>query len=289
MTVNHFNDLQEDIDKLKRKNRLSRNKVFRSYIDKLRFEIPEDFPEAKSILIMSVFTKLMYVNFHLKGKKHRVMLPPQYYDSGVSIDGLKDLIQKEIIRKPGFRVVLAKGVHLKLLAVRSGLGRYGRNNLCFVDGMGNYITLFAFFSDFQFEEDHWSNITLLDACRKCSICYRICPTECISEENFVIDVNKCITLYNEIEGKFPIWIRPSMHNAMMGCMKCQIRCPENEKIAGTSGWLEDITEEETIKILHGEPDEKLLTSLSNKLRKFPPATSTKLFPIFTRNLAPLVR
>lgn len=287
VSVDHFQELQHFIDELKKKGNLSRNSIYRSYIDELKFEIPGDFPKAKSVIIMSIFTRMMHVCFHLNGKKHDVILPPQYYDNGISTEHLKNVIQKEIIKRSGFRIDKANSVHLKLLAVRSGLGKYGINNICYVEGMGSFITLLAFFTDFQFEEDHWRELSIMDACNNCPICYSICPTNCITRGKFVIDVRKCITLYNEIEGKFPRWILPGMHNALVGCMKCQIRCPENEKYIQMAGRLEDVTEEETIKILAGEPDDQLLSSLSKKLRKFPPAGSAELFPIFTRNLSAL--
>lgn len=289
MSVDHFKKLQHDIDTLRKKNKLSRNKTYRGYIDKLKFEIPENFQKAKSIIILSVFTKLMYVNFHLDGKKHEVMMPPQYYDDGISENDLKNIVQKEIIKESGFRVENATAVHLKMLAARSGLAKYGINNLCFVDGMGSFITLYAFYTDYQFKEDNWQKITFMDTCRTCPICYGICPTNCIKKENFVIDVGHCITLYNEIKGNFPRWILPSMHNALMGCMKCQKHCPENEEYIKLAGRMEDITEEETRKILLGKPDDVLLRSLSDKLRNFPPASSKEYFPIFKRNLSPLLR
>jgi epoxyqueuosine reductase len=80
-----------------------------------------------------------------------------------------------------------------------------------------------------------------------------------------------------------------MHNALVGCMKCQLRCPENQGFIGLSGRMEDVTEEETLKILQGKPDERLLDSLSQKLLKFAPASSKEYFPIFTRNLRALIR
>lgn len=288
ISIDHFNELQNDIDMLKGADRLSTNKTYRSYIDKLRFEIPDQFPGARSVIVVAIFTRLMYATFHLKDQQYEVMVPPQYYDDGISTEDLKHVIQNEIIQEAGYRIEPADHVHLKLLAVRSGLGKYGRNNLCFVDGMGNFLTVYAFFTDFQFEEDHWHELAMLDLCTDCRICYGICPTNCITEEHFVIDVGKCITLYNEIEGTFPKWILTGMHNALIGCMKCQVRCPENEKLLHTAGKLEGITEAETRKILQGKPDEELLTSLSRKLRKFYPARSEEYFPIFTRNLGVLI-
>jgi len=289
MSVDHFPKLKKDIDTLKREGKVSRNKVFRNYIENKTYELPENFTDARSVVIIATFTRSVIVNFHWHRKKHEVIIPPQYYDSGISIEDLKNVIRRDIVKQSGYKIERTTKVHLKQLAVRSGLGMYGRNNLCFVDGMGTFITLYAFLTDFQFEEDHWTSLNLLDACRACPICYRICPTNCIKKENFVIDVGKCITLYNEIDGKFPTWILPSMHNALMGCIKCQYPCPENEKFVPLSERLEDVTESETLKILNGEPDEKLLASLSQKLRKFTPANSKEYFPIFTRNLRALIR
>jgi epoxyqueuosine reductase len=288
MSVDHFNDLQKDIDKVKRSGKISKHPVFRGYIKNKKFKLPENFPEAKFIVIMAVFTKLMKVNFHLDGATYETMIPPQYYDDGVSIDDLINVLQQQIIKEPGYRVENVSQIHLKLLAARSGLGKYGRNNIIFVDGMGSFITLYAFFTDFQFDEDNWQEMRMLEECEKCRNCVGICPTSCITMENFVIDVTKCITLYNEIEGKFPRWIRPTWHNAIMGCMKCQIPCPVNEKVPDYAGRLEDVTEEETRKILQGKCDEELIYSLNRKLKGFAAATSKEYFPIFTRNLGVLI-
>ena len=84
--VNHLNELQEDIDKLRNKGKLSDNEVYRSYIDTKKFEIPENFPNAKSIIIIAAFGKLGLVNFNLDGKKHEAMVLPNYYDDGLEIE-----------------------------------------------------------------------------------------------------------------------------------------------------------------------------------------------------------
>jgi epoxyqueuosine reductase len=249
--------------------------------------VPEGFPEAKSIIVLAFFNRLMLVDFHLDGEKHEVMLPPQYYASGLTEERLEDIIREEIIREPGYRIERTTGVHLKLLAVRSGLGKYGRNNISYVDGMGSLLKLFAYFTDYPFE-DGWTGLSMMDECEECRICRTLCPTRCIPDENFVIDVDRCVTLYNEIKGEFPGWIPPDAHNSLMGCMSCQMRCPANSEVIELTGRLEDVTEEETAKILDGTPDEELLASLSRKLRNYPPTQSKEYFPIFTRNLRALL-
>jgi epoxyqueuosine reductase len=288
LSVGQLNELQQDIDKLKREGKLSDHKTYRSYLSDLKFEIPENLPNVRSLIAIAIFTKPMLINFHLNGEKHEVMLPHQYYASGLTEKILRDIMLKEIVKEHGHKIEKATQVHLKLLAVRSGLGRYGRNNLCYVEGMGSLLKLFAYFTDHQFEEDNWTEIRMMDGCEDCKICMSHCPSKCITEEKFVIDAGKCLTLYNEIEGEFPKWIDPNAHNALMGCMKCQLHCPANREVIKLTGRLEDVTEEETKKILKGTPDKKLLDSLSNKLRKFYPTSSKDSFPIFTRNLRVLL-
>ncbi len=287
LSVDHLEELQAFIDGLKREGRLSDNETYRSYLKELKFEVPEEFPEAESIIVLAFFNRLMLVDFHLDGEKHEVMLPPQYYASGLTVERLEDIIRKEIIGEPGYRIERATGVHLKLLAVRSGLGEYGRNNISYVDGMGSLLKLFAYFTDYPFE-DNWTGLSMMDECEDCRICRTLCPTGCIPDENFVIDVGKCVTLYNEIKGEFPEWIPPDAHNSLMGCMRCQLSCPANSGVIGLAGRLEDVTEEETAKILDGAPDDGLLASLSRKLRSYPPTQSMEYFPIFTRNLRALL-
>jgi epoxyqueuosine reductase len=287
LSVDHLRELQEDIDKLKREGKLSNHKIYRGYLSDKKFEIPKNLPSARSLIVIAIFTKLMLVNFHANGRRHEVMIPPQYYSTGLTEEILQNTIFKRMITEPGYKIEKAKHVHLKLLAARSGLGRYGRNNLCYVEGMGSLLTLFAYFTDYQFE-DNWTEMRMMDCCKDCRICMSHCPTNCITEENFVIDAGKCLSLYNEIEGEFPKWISSGAHNALMGCMKCQLHCPANREVIKLTGRLEDVTEEETAKILEGTPDEKLLNSLSNKLKNFDPTESKDAFPIFTRNLKVLL-
>ncbi len=288
VSVVHLTELQEDIDKLKREGRLSDHKIYRSYLSKKKFEIPKNLPNARSLMVIAVFTRPMLVNFHLNGKQHEVMLPHQYYDDGLTEEILRSIMLKSIVKKSGYKIEKAPQVHLKLLAARSGLGRYGRNNLCFVEEMGSLLKLFAYFTDYPFEDDNWTEIRMMDSCKDCSICLSHCPNGCITEENFVIDAGRCLSLYNEIEGEFPKWIRPDAHNALMGCMKCQLPCPANREVMRMTGRLEDITEEETEKILKGTPDQKLLDSLSKKLRDFYPTKSKDSFSVLTRNLRVLL-
>jgi epoxyqueuosine reductase len=283
----HLEELQYDIDRLRNEGKLSDNKTYRGYIEPKKFKTPENLPNAQSLIIMATPNRPMQVKFHLNGETHQVTLPPQYYDDGITDESLQKTIQQHIIRKPNCKLEKTRNIHLKLTAVRSGLGKYGRNNLCYVEGMGSLLTLSAFFTDCELP-DNWTKIEMMDTCKNCKICMKNCPNGCITEENFVINAGKCLSLYNEIQGTIPPWIKPTAHNALMGCMRCQSICPANKNVITQTGTLEDITEQETKKILNGTPNPKLLKTLAKKLRDFYPTQSNESFTIFTRNLKALL-
>ncbi|MFW9800613.1 MAG: 4Fe-4S double cluster binding domain-containing protein [Candidatus Thorarchaeota archaeon] len=289
MSVRHLSELQEDIDSVYHEDRLGKNETFRGYIANKKFSIPESFPDAESIVILATRTPLALVDFHHKGETYEIMLPPQYYDDGTTEQQIEDIVLRKVIGEPGHKVEKASTqLFLKRLAVRSGLGRYGRNNLCYVDGMGSLLTLHAYFTDYIFQEDSWREVEMMEKCRDCRICMRDCLQGSIRQDVFVIDVDKCVTLYNEIEGEFPEWIDPDAHNSLMGCMRCQLRCPANRDVVQKTLRLQDISEEETEAILEQRGDVKLLESLSEKLRGFAPTQSLDTFSIFTRNLRVLI-
>ncbi len=292
VSVDHLDELQEDIDKLRRAGKLSDHEVYRSYIDTKKFQVPETIPNAKFLIVIAVLTKLVLVNFHFDGKKHEFMIPPQYYDDGLELEDLENVVNKEIIIESGYKIERSTKLHLKLLAARSGLGKYGRNNICYVDEMGSLITLYAFFTDFQFDVDNWTEIQMMDYCKRCTTCMNNCPTHAIPtspEENFVINVGKCLTLYNEIDGEFPPWIDKGAHNALEGCMRCQLTWPGNSKSIKLTQRFDDVTEEETKMILEGSPDEYLLNALSDKIKMFSRSYANKKFPSFKRNLEVLLK
>jgi epoxyqueuosine reductase len=290
ISVEHLEELQEDIDKLRRAGKLSNNEVYRSYIDSKKFEVPENLPNAKSIIILAIFSKLGLVNFHLDGEKHKIMIPPNYYDDGTTLEDFKNLILNDIIKEPEYEIEYTNKLHVKLLAVRSGLGKYGRNNICYIDDWGSMINLFAFFTDFPFD-DNWTEIKMMDQCENCTICINNCPTQAIpgpTDENFVINAGKCISVFNEIQGIIPNRIPSNAHNALMGCMKCQIPCPSNRETVKITEKLRDITEKETEMILNGITNKKIVKSLSKKLKMFIPADADRVIPVIKRNLRLLI-
>jgi len=289
MSVRHLPEIQAEFDKINSSGQLSDHPIYRGYIDKLKFAVPPDFPDAQFVIIMAVFTPLMLVNFEYNGKQHELKMPPQYYDDGVSLENIEKLIREKIIREPGYKIQHTRRIFLKRLAVQSGLAKYGRTNITYVEGMGSFLTLYAYFTDYVFKEDNFQPVSLMDSYKDCQICRSMCPNKCIRDEKFVIDAGRCVTLYNEVAGEFPDWIKPDAHNALMGCLRCQWNCPANAAVRKMTGRLEDVTAAETQAILDGKVDDELIKTLSRKLRDYFPATSQEHFPMFTRNLSVLLK
>jgi len=290
LSIERFPELQREFDVIRKDGGLAAQKTFLQEVGALGFSVPREFPQAKSVVVVATFSKTMTVDFLVEGQARRVVIPPQYYRDALNAATLPAVVRGDILKSPGARVVdVTERVPLKLLAARSGLGRYGRNNMIFVDGLGSYCVLWAFLTDAPAPEDSWTALDVLEACRHCSHCDRACPTDCIPRGRFVIDAGRCITLYNENDGKFPNFILPSMHHALMGCLRCQTRCPENRGIGEVTASLGEVSSEETQKILDGRPDDALLASLRRTLAGFPPLEAAELFPILTRNLRALVR
>jgi len=290
LSVERFPELQREFDEVRKDGGLAAHKGFLREIGALGFSVPRDFPQARSVVVVATFAKTMTADFLLDGDARSIVVPPQYYLDALNSETLPDVVRKEVLEAPEARVVdVTERVPLKLLAARAGLGRYGRNNMIFVEGMGSYNLLWAFLTDAPAAEDGWSELEVLDACRRCSHCDRACPTACILRNAFPIDAGRCLTLYNENDGRFPNFILPSMHHALMGCLRCQTSCPEDRGVAGITASLGEIASEETRRILDGRVDEALLASLRKTLAGFPALESAADFPILTRNLKALIR
>ncbi len=288
VSVERFPAFREKISEIKRNERFGRNPVFRSYLKDSDFQLPPDFDTARSVVLVASPKKIAQVVFHYRGIKRRVTIPAQYYANGIGWKACMDLVKDTLLPGASSRIQIGNDyLYLKYLAVLTGLGEYGRNNICYVKGMGSFSALYAYFTDANLEESPLGTLKLMEACRHCTLCFETCPNGCISEDNAMIDVDRCITLYNEAEGVFPEWIKPEAHNALIGCILCQKLCPENAKVMKEARVLEEITEEETEAILAETAEGELMERVSQKLSRFT-AANAESRKIFSRNLRVLL-
>jgi epoxyqueuosine reductase len=282
--VEHLPELKADLENFLEQGMLNRDfydEVVSRYDLCFNFEPPVDFPTAKSIFIAAAPQPKVRVEFKLSGKTYPVIIPPTYlHDTDKEAADILSLH----LGNYGYKVREAI-LPEKLLAVHSGLAKYGRNNIAYIDGWGSFFRLQAFFADISCDGDNWQELMMMDRCSQCTACIRNCPAKVITEERFLINAERCITFFNEGESEFPAWIDPAWHNCLIGCMKCQDVCPENKDFIK---WMSDAAkfkEEETWLIIEGAPKEQLPGEVIKKLETI---YMLKDYNLLQRNLAALI-
>lgn len=253
-----LNILQQELKQLYGTGILE-DEFYREYIlSKAEYD-PSSTPRAKSILITAASDPMLKVPFSFRGKKVEALIPSTYSNTGA--EQIKAALKKALDRE-GFSlypVILP----LKLLAVHSGLGSYGRNNIVYVPGMGSFARLFALASDLECTEETWEPLKRMASCDHCTACVKSCPTGCYEPDRTVIRAERCLTRFNESESPFPEWIEKSRHNALVGCTLCQLACPENRPYAKPWRVEEGFADEEVDDVLNGK-DPALLSGATVK-------------------------
>lgn len=262
--IEHLEDLRHSILDLLDKGLLDAE-LYNDQLSFFSFEQPAELPGARSIIIVAVPTPQMRVIFRWKNRDIPLIVPPTY----VSYTPRTDKVQKILsvwLEREGYKLAKPQ-LPLKTLAVRSGLAKYGRNNICYVEGMGSFLQLIAAFSNLPCNIDPWQRPEKLDRCESCIACLRHCPTKAISKNRFLLYAETCLTYHNESSKNFPDWIDPSWHHCLIGCMQCQEICPENKSMID---WIEDrseFSEYETELFIKGVPFDKLPRNMVNKFKK----------------------
>jgi epoxyqueuosine reductase len=280
-SIIHLKELQKEINEWKQ-NGLITEQFFQQNYEEFSFQPSSTLSNACSIIIIGIQQKMFPVEFFYKGKQFQTILGSNYKYSEIRATCKK--ILSRILGKKGYDVDHAI-LPLKLLAVRSGLAKYGKNNICYIDGMGSFIRLEAFYTDYVFLTDDWHEKKLMKSCTTCSLCERACLTCCIPKERILIHADSCLAHFNENKEDFPSWIRKQSHNALVGCMRCQIVCPQNKKFHQMNTQSINFTEEETTIMLQNTPWEHILKTLAEKLKLF---DIDQYYPLLGRNISALM-
>jgi len=261
--IDHLVDLQEAI----RSNYtlgLIHEAFYHEQLASFCFDLPSDLPTAQSIIIVAVPTPPMRVVFHWRGKRVPIIIPPTYVSYTPRTENVQTVLE-EWLQFEGYHLAKPQ-LPLKTLAVGSGLADYGRNNICYVPGMGSYLQLIGAFSDISCDGDSWREPKALDRCQSCTACLRLCPTGAITNNRFLLHAERCLTYHNEAAADFPSWIDPAWHHCLIGCLRCQAACPENKALLN---WFEDraeFSEPETSWFVQSVPIDLLPEKTATKIK-----------------------
>jgi epoxyqueuosine reductase len=264
VSIRHLPELQEEIKERLRQGSL--NEVFfQERLAWFNFKTPESLPNAQSLIAVAVPRPQTQAVFTWNGRSKALMLPPTYTAYEETAEKVQALLA-EILGREGYRVA-STALPLKLLSVRSGLAEYGRNNICYVVGMGSFLQLVAVYSDMPCEKDQWQEARMMKSCENCQLCRQACPTGAIPSDRFMLRAERCIVYHNERKGDipFPEWINPSWHNCIVGCLHCQRACPHNKDFLQWIDKKEEFTEKEITLLLEGVPRDRLAAETMKKL------------------------
>jgi epoxyqueuosine reductase len=280
ISVEHLPLLQKQIEE-QRSEKLLDNQFFKERLSWVRFQVPESLQKAQSIIVAAVPRPQTRAVFTWNGVRRPLILPPTYTTYESIMKQVQDMLT-QLLTKKGYAVART-ALPLKLLAARSGLVQYGRNNITYAPGLGSFMQLAAYYSDMPCEKDSWQEPTMMQACERCDLCRRACPTGAISSDRFLLRAELCISYHNEKKGDipFPSWMDASWHNCIEGCMRCQRACPVDKQFLD---WVEDeeeFSEEETAMLLEGIPREKLPEETVRKLTRLDILNDVGILP---RNL-----
>ena len=263
LPVKRLTNLENDFKECLQKGFID-DKVYRSYLEGFSFNVPHDFKEAKSIIILGMARPQHRLNIDLGNRTIDAIIPPTYIDYRKIYRDIFKLL-KEWLAADGYRLSRAL-LPLKLIAARSGLAEYGKNNITYIGEWGSFHQLLGFYTDWETGNDLWQEMKTLKACKSCTLCRETCPTGAIMKDRFDLDASRCLTFLNESKGDIPDWVKPGSHNSLVGCMRCQLVCPYNKKV---KDWIVDIgklSQEDLALLEESSKGKKKDLKLVNKLK-----------------------
>ncbi len=161
------------------------------------------------------------VSFVARGTDYHVVV-------GAKLAGLREFILS-LVPTARLMVMVDKAEILeKALAVRAGLGWFGKNTLLVTPEYGSWVYLGELVTDLPFPPDQ----PLARDCGHCRKCLDSCPAGALDEEKN-LNPDRClagITLSRLLPDRE---LRDLMGNTLYGCDLCQLVCPYNQEAGRT--------------------------------------------------------
>ena len=263
-SIQHLDQLRENIQGLREKGLLD-GAFFQNRLSWFDFRIPENLPNCSSLIILAVPRAQSQATFSYEGEKRTLIIPPTYTAYDATTKKVQALLG-QILANEGYNLA-ETSLPLKTLAAWSGLCEYGKNNVCYVSGMGSFLQLVAVYSNMPCSNDRWQEAKVMESCQSCQLCSQACPTGAIPSDRFLLRAERCIVYHNEKEGSvpFPDWMKRSWHNCLVGCLRCQWTCPLNKGLLQWIDEREEFSEEETELLLEGATRDRLSAETIRKL------------------------
>jgi epoxyqueuosine reductase len=251
--VGRLEELREHYEDLSSQGLID-ERIARELLTGLSLRPPEAVPEPRTLIVVATRDPVVRCTFRWKGCDVRIPVPPTYLRYRRKSEETTRAVAQLLSRQ--CHVASLNNAPHKLLAVRSGLARYGRNNLTYLPGFGSFYRLTTVCTDVPCDDERWSVSSMMPSCEGCTLCASACPTGAISGDRFLLRGERCLTWWNEKPGDvpFPGWLAGDWHQCLVGCLHCQQACPENAAVLDYQETGPSFTEDETEALLHaGQP------------------------------------
>jgi len=130
-------------------------------------------------------------------------------------------------------------IALKPLAVKAGLGLYGKNSIVHCESYGSWIQLGCVVTNAPLETRN--HPYKRSDCGDCTACVDACPTGAIAEP-FHIESSLCIANWLDTGGvPIPREVRHKAGDRLCGCEVCQLVCPKNEGLEPRARYPIEVT------------------------------------------------
>jgi len=120
----------------------------------------------------------------------------------------------------------------RAVAVRAGIGWWGRSTMVLVPGAGPWVLLGSVATDAPLELDE----PMARTCGTCTACIPACPTGAILDDG-VLDVRRCLAHHLQAPGIIPEELRRASGDRLYGCDDCLTSCPPGSRVLEVAGLI----------------------------------------------------
>ncbi|WP_077369959.1 tRNA epoxyqueuosine(34) reductase QueG [Anaerosalibacter sp. Marseille-P3206] len=194
---------------------------------KKRIDPKKVFPDCNSIIVLGISYNVdfnEYPSYKLKGKISKSSWGEDYHR--VVKDKMDKLVY-EIEKVVDFKYLsfVDTGPLVdRELAMKAGVGWYGKNCSIINDEYGSFIFIGYILTDLEIESDN----SIQSKCGNCERCLKACPTGAL-EGAYKFNPKKCISYLTQTKERIPYELREKMGISIYGCDVCQLACPKNSE------------------------------------------------------------
>lgn len=185
------------------------------------------FSQAKTIIVV-IFP---YANkdLEIQNKSHLVSRSSWGMDYHIVVKAKLKIIQDFLKNEYGAESLVISdnhAMHDRHLAYLAGLGNYGKNTLLINKKYGSYFFISSILTDIELKAKDYNKPVFEDICKDCNRCLKACPTNAISENNF-INVKRCMSYLTQSKSEIPFEFLEKFSKFTFGCDFCQVSCVYN--------------------------------------------------------------